>query len=562
MTTRVLVFDDDAAVGRLAVRVATMSGMAAMAVTDAASFALCLQTQSPQVVLLDLQLGETDGVEQLRLLAERQYSGALVLMSGFDARVLATARSLGQSLGLQIEAVLQKPLRVADLEAVLRRLQSTGQSPSAERLLTAISNDELVLDFQPVVSRNPKQLKKLEALVRWEHPTAGRLSPTEFLPMVESNTDAIDALTDWVVGAAVEAYQVLAELGMSVPLSVNMSTQNLHDLTVPDRLEERLRAGGMPARHLCLEITESAAFKDASLTMDILSRVRLKGMQLSIDDFGTGYSSLKMLRQMPFSEIKIDRSFVSDATTSRDSRVIVKSIIDLAANMEMGCVAEGVETEETADLLEGLGMCDMQGFFFAQPMPVEAVPAWLAIWMQSNAASERSLVRDAVPGSAMPPREAKVSMPAGGATTPPGGATMPSGGSEVAMPSDGGALAKPADGSEAAITAVPKAAMAAGEAKAAMGKGDSEAAGATPSPPETGSLPAQDAAQLSPRQFEVMHLLSDGYSVKEIARRLDIGVGAVKVNMSQAYSALGASNRIEAVARAQGLLEGQITAKG
>jgi EAL domain-containing protein (putative c-di-GMP-specific phosphodiesterase class I) len=117
--------------------------------------------------------------------------------------------------------------------------------------------------------------------------------------------------------------------------------------------------GGMPARHLCLELTESAVFKDAARSMEILSRVRLKGMQLSIDDFGTGYSSLKLLRQMPFSEIKIDRSLVNDVTTSRDSRAIVKSIIDLTANMEMGCVAEGVETEETAELLQQLGACDL-----------------------------------------------------------------------------------------------------------------------------------------------------------------------------------------------------------
>jgi EAL domain-containing protein (putative c-di-GMP-specific phosphodiesterase class I)/DNA-binding CsgD family transcriptional regulator/CheY-like chemotaxis protein len=494
--TRVLVFDDDAAVGRLAVRVATMSGMDAMAVTDASSFAQRLRIQSPQVVLLDLQLGETDGVEQLRLLAERQFGGVLVLMSGFDARVLATARALGQSLGLNVEAVLQKPLRVPELEAVLRRLQTASQSPSAERLLAAIANDELVLEFQPVVSRKPKLLKKLEALVRWEHPTSGRIPPGEFLPMVESNTGVIDALTDWVVGAAVEAYQVLAELGISVPLAVNMSTQNLHDLTVPDRLEQRLRAGGMPARHLCLEITESAAFKDASLTMDILSRVRLKGMQLSIDDFGTGYSSLKMLRQMPFSEIKIDRSFVSDATTSRDSRAIVKSIMDLAANMEMGCVAEGVETEETADLLEQLGSCDMQGFLIGRPMPVEAVTAWQAIWLGSGPASGPATVRSQ------------------------------------------------------ARNAVAQSATAVGAAKT----GDPEIADVLLAP-----SPA-DPLGLSPQQLEVMHLLSDGCSVKEIARRLDIGIGAAKVHLSLAYAALGARNRTEAVMRTQGLFEGQAAA--
>ena len=126
MSSRVLVFDDDAAIGRLVVRVPRMAGMEATAVTDAAAFAEHLTSYPPQIVLLDLQLGDTDGVEQLRLLAERQYSGLLVLMSGFDARVLSTARALGQSLGLKVEAVLEKPLRVAELEQVLRPAADGG----------------------------------------------------------------------------------------------------------------------------------------------------------------------------------------------------------------------------------------------------------------------------------------------------------------------------------------------------------------------------------------------------------------------------------------------------
>lgn len=480
LTTRVLVFDDDAAIGRLAVRVATMAGMEAVAVTDAAAFSERLDTFSPQVVLLDMQLGATDGVEQLRLLAERQYGGLLVLMSGFDARVLGTARVLGQNLGLKVEAMLEKPLRVAQLEDVLQRVDYVGQAPSTGRLLQGIANEELSLDFQPVVSRKPKTLKKLEALVRWDHPLIGRISPDTFLPIAESDTAVIDAMTDWIVSSAVEAYQILGQLGMTVPIAVNMSTQNLHDLTVPDRLEQRLRAGNMPPQHLSLEITESAAFKDAAVTMDILSRIRLKGMPLSIDDFGIGYSSLRMLRQMPFTEIKIDRSFVSDVTTSRDSRAIVKSIIDLATNMEMGCVAEGVEDEETAELLEQLGACDMQGFLIAQPMPIEAVPAWQAIWLRNG-----------------------LPLPRGGGVEP--------------------ALVRGAEG--------------------------------------FGAEPGGET-RLSPRQLEVMQLLSEGCSVKEIARRLDLGMGTVKVHLSLAYSALGARNRIEAVVRAKGMLEARAAAKG
>jgi DNA-binding CsgD family transcriptional regulator len=216
--------------------------------------------------------------------------------------------------------------------------------------------------------------------------------------------------------------------------------------------------------------------------MDILSRIRLKGMSLSIDDFGTGYSSLKLLRQMPFSELKIDQSFVSDLTTSRDSQAIVKTIIDLADNMGMGCVAEGVETEEIAELLEQMGVRDMQGYLIARPMPVEAVPAWLAIWRHSG------------PG-----------MPEGPVHQPP---TRPS---------------------------------------------EKEAV-----PAETGA----NGVQLSSRQLEVMQLLSEGCAVKEIAYRLGIGIGTVKVHLSLAYSALGARNRVEAVMRAEPILRGRSITPG
>ena len=479
MTMRVLVFDDEAAVGRLVVRIATMAGMDAVAVTDADAFAQHLLVNPPQLIVLDMRLGNTDGIEQLRLLAEQRYTGSLVLMSGFDARVLGTARALGESFGLKFVTVLEKPLKVEALEEVFERLQSANQSLSAARVLEAIVNDELSLDFQPIVTRKPHTLVKLEALVRWDHPTAGRMLPGEFLSVAENDAITIDALTNWVVHAVVDAYEVLVELGLNVPLAVNLSTQNLHDLTLPNRLEEHLRAAGMPAHHLCLEISESAAFRDTALTMDILSRVRLKGMQLAIDDFGIGFSSLKLLRQMPFSEIKIDQSFVGDLTTSRDSRAIVKSIIDLAANMDMACVAEGVETEEIAELLEQLGACGMQGYHIARPMPVEAVPAWLAIWIGSPSRAPELLV----PESAPAPADAHVPRETSGAMSNP--ATQ-------------------------------------------MGK---------------------VAVRLSPRQHDVMLLLSEGCSVKEIARRLDLGVGTVKVHISLAYSALGARNRIEAVMR-------------
>jgi EAL domain-containing protein (putative c-di-GMP-specific phosphodiesterase class I) len=377
----VLIFDDDEAVGRVFAKVARKMGIDAVAVADPENFAMQLRIAPPHAVFLDLQLGETDGVKQLRMLAEGKFTGAVVLMSGFDPRVLASARALSSHIGLNVADVLQKPVRLTAVQHVLARLRASAEPLTTERVHQAIESEELRLHFQPIVSRSPKALVKLEALVRWVHPVLGVISPGDFLPVAERQVATIDALSAWVVRAAVSGYQRLAQLGISVPLSVNMSAQNLHDLTLPDRLEQYLAAGGMPADHLHIEITESTAFGNPAVTMDVLSRLRLKGMSLSIDDFGTGYASFKVLRQMPFSEIKIDRSFVSDVTSSRDSRAIVKSIIDLAANMELGCVAEGVETEETAGLLEQLGVEAMQGYLIGRPMPVAALQDWLSSWI-------------------------------------------------------------------------------------------------------------------------------------------------------------------------------------
>jgi EAL domain-containing protein (putative c-di-GMP-specific phosphodiesterase class I)/FixJ family two-component response regulator len=495
---RMLVFDDDAAVGRLVTRVATLTGLEATSVTEPEAFRQSLTDAPPQVILLDLQLGVTDGVEQLRYLAEQHYGGAIVVMSGFDARVLAATATVAKNLELNIAATLAKPIRVAELEEVIERLKSVRQPISGDELLAAIRDNELSLEFQPIVSWRPRTLNKLEALVRWDHPEFGQISPADFLPLAETNRATIDALTDWVIGAAVEAWGVLRELDVNVPITVNVSTLNLHDITLPDRLARRLAAAGMPAEQLCLEITETAASRDTARMMDILTRARLKGFQLAIDDFGTGYSSLKALRQLPFSVIKIDRSFVSDMTTSPDSRAIVKSIIGLAANMNMATIAEGVETEETAELLEHMNVDALQGYLIARSMPVEAIASWRTLWVAGDG-SDGAGTDDAETDDAG----------TDDAGTGPGDAGDPAGDRVMAQGGMSG-------GMSGAVSGV-----------ATVG-----------------------ARCLSARQTDVMQLLTEGCSVKEIARRLGLSIGAVTVDLSHAYSILGARDRTEAIVRA------------
>ncbi len=315
---RILVFDDDPGIGRLVVKFAGIKGLDAAAVADAEAFWELLQCNAPETIVLDLQLGQTDGVEQLRLLADHHYAGQIVLISGHGARLLSTVRAMAENLGLNIAATLEKPLQIPALEQLLERLHATPRVVSAEQLRAAIVNDEMSLDFQPIVAMKPRTLKKLEALVRWDRAGAGTIQPSGFLPIAEGDAATMGALLDWVIGATMEAYHVLGQLGVTVPIAVNISARNLEERSLPDRLEQRLRDGGMPPEQLWLEVNKTAAFEDATLTMDILSRLQLKGIRLSIDNFGAGYASLILLRQMPFSEIKIDRSFVTDMTASRD----------------------------------------------------------------------------------------------------------------------------------------------------------------------------------------------------------------------------------------------------
>ena len=375
---RALVLDDDPAFGRLVRTIADPVGFVTELTTDAAQFRSRYETDTPDVIVLDLQIGQTDGVEELRFLSNQGYRNSLVLMSGFDNRVLATTEHLARSMGLRPVAALSKPVRADDLSRVLQQIKATLEPASEDQIMEAVRNDELVLEYQPIVSRDRSKIRWLEALVRWDHPQHGRLAPDRFIPIAERSVRAIDALTDWVVAAAARQHRQLRDVGLVAPIAVNVSGKNLNDVNLVDRICDRLEEASVPAGQFGVELTETAAALDPAKTMEILTRLRLKGVHLALDDFGTGYSSLKQLRQLPFSALKVDRSFVVDLTTSRDSLAIVRSTIDLARNMELESVAEGVETEEAAACLAALGVDALQGYLIARPLPSGQLAAWLS----------------------------------------------------------------------------------------------------------------------------------------------------------------------------------------
>ena len=244
----------------------------------------------------------------------------------------------------------------------------------------ALLNRRLHLVYQPKVSLTDGSLKRVEALVRWDDPKFGPVAPSRFVPLAERH-GLIDPLTHWGLGTALRQWRLWAAEGIDICLAFNISALSLDALDFPDLVERMCAAIDVPTERLVLELTESATQPLIKL-MDTLTRFRIKGIGLAIDDFGTGYSTLMQLRQLPFTELKIDRFFLTDIATSSDSRLIVKTMIDLAHGLGLTATAEGVETEEQLRMLGELG-CDVaQGYLIATPLAPERLGEWYAAWKE------------------------------------------------------------------------------------------------------------------------------------------------------------------------------------
>ena len=233
-------------------------------------------------------------------------------------------------------------------------------------LRQAITNNELSLVYQPKVSLLNGEYIGVEALTRWNHPERGEISPSEFIPIAEQ-TGLIQPITRWVLTTAIEQCKSWHKMGLNPNTSINLSAKDLHDPDLPGFLKELLSDNPMCATYVTLELTESAIMTDAKLSLKVLNTLNEMGIKLSIDDFGTGYSSLEYLARLPVSELKIDRSFVAKMVHHQNERVIVRSTIELAHNLGLHVVAEGVEEAETINMLKAL-KCDFaQGYFINHP---------------------------------------------------------------------------------------------------------------------------------------------------------------------------------------------------
>lgn len=385
---RILILDDDPAVAQTIQWMAESLGYQAEFTTRASDFFARLDGCAPDVITLDLVMPGLDGVEVMRLLAQLKSTARIIISSGMGTRVLDAAQRSAAEHGLRIAGVLPKPISRDALRDLLGAQDHSTQSPAIQKpparhagievtrsdLEVALDHHEFVMAYQPKIACKSGAIAGFEALVRWQHPERGLVMPDAFIPVAEESS-LITSLTAQIVEQSL-AWFTSAFLQSSLSLSLNISARSLIDLELADKLSAICRRFQLPTERIVLEVTESSAMIDPVLSLDLLTRLRVKGFHLSIDDFGTGFSSMVQLVRMPFSEIKVDKSFVLQTSHSQESRTIIKSIVDLGHSLGLVVVAEGVEDQQTLDYLNTL-RCDLaQGYLIARPMLGDAARQW------------------------------------------------------------------------------------------------------------------------------------------------------------------------------------------
>lgn len=387
-----IVDDDEFILKSAAVTLANLGFIDVHCANSAGAAIDILERNEPliEVIILDLNMPGVDGIELLRELAGRQFNGGIVLISGEEERTLSLAESLARARHLRVLGSVNKPLRADTLRALFDQWYSpeAGQDISSEnpadniteaQLRAAIEGKVLEPWFQPKIDIRTGHAVGVEMLARWPTPQ-GKIYPDAFIPLAES-TGLVDAMTFMLLTKAVQWVHQWQRAGIDFHLAINVSMESLYDLTFPEKLLEMMSGTDVA---LTVEVTESCLMKDLVSPLDNLLRLRLRKIGLSIDDFGTGGANLSQLRDLPFTELKLDLSFIQRAIASPRDQTIMLHTIELAKKIGLITVAEGLEKKEHWDLVTSMG-CDMaQGFLLARPMPGEKVEQWAKTWRDEH----------------------------------------------------------------------------------------------------------------------------------------------------------------------------------
>ena len=395
---QVYLIDDEPDILQMLRDVVELSGLEAHCFFQADDFIKEIQGfDGNNILILDLQMPKVDGIEVIRHLAAMENPPELILISGQDSSVLSGAENLAVAHALTVRGTLEKPLSIGSLRSLLETQTAAATTKfkgdikpavrdfSAEEIREALDLNQFVLHYQPKEEFALSGAAKYsaECLVRWQHPIQGLIYPDRFIPLIQRQGWMAD-LTSIVFNQAIMQQRQWQKDDLHINLSINVSASDITSLTLPESISRLLTENELDTTRITLEVTESELMGELTTSLDVLTRLRLKGVRLSIDDFGTGYSSLLQLFRMPFSELKIDQSFVSKMVVDMEALAIVKACIMLGEQFQMRVVAEGVEDQATKALLEDLGCQAVQGYLIAKPMPADYFGEWLTLTLATN----------------------------------------------------------------------------------------------------------------------------------------------------------------------------------
>lgn len=339
------------------------------------------------IAIVDLALPGMDALELIRRLSENHCKAGIVIVGAQSSAVLFSVETMALAYGLNVLGAIAKPVTSARLEALIDNYAVAECAPPPPRAQVfsfaevgrGLQAREFDPFFQPKIELETGQVKGLEMFARWRHPVHGVLGPASFMQALEES-GRIDFL-DWsMIEKSVAACRTLHDQGIPISFSINVDQSTLAHPQFMEQITACLERHRIMADYITFEMTESAVLTTDPHFLERLLRLRMQGFGLAIDDYGTGRSNLQLLARIPFSELKIDRSFVDGASKRQAIGTVLRSCLGLARNLDRRSVAVGVETKQDWDFLQGLGCTYAQGYYIAKPMPVEDFPAWLADW--------------------------------------------------------------------------------------------------------------------------------------------------------------------------------------
>ena len=357
-----------------------LEGMGAQAVLSASDGNDALEVyrnaQPPiDIVVSDLNMPGMDGMEFIRHLGAIGHRVAVILASDLDKALVASVATMTQAYGIELLGAMQKPITGKKLANALRQYKPAPSAPAAtahqfslDEIVEGLRENEFEPYFLAKANLGTQAIIGAEAVARWRHRSRGLVLPASFIPLLEASPADMDYFTQTIMRKACAACRQWRDAGLDLHVAVNVSLTSLTDVTLAERMTELAQAEGLEPRDVIFEITETAAASHLGKVLENLSRLRMKGFGLAIDDFGTGYSSMQQLTRIPFTELKIDQTFVRNAAGSRASRAVLESSLEMAGKLRINAVAEGVEAKEQLVLLRELGCHAAQGFLIAKPM--------------------------------------------------------------------------------------------------------------------------------------------------------------------------------------------------